>query len=81
MWAAAIEVEPPAGFGLNAWEKAAGVLRYAGVLAVWAALAVVRPRLALRILRERRADSPLRRPAWPSGLTADSQRKVRSLRR
>ena len=80
MWAAAIEVEPPAGFGMDAREKAAAVVRYVGVLAVWAALAVVRPRLAVRIWKERRAESPLRR-AWPSGLTPDSQRKVRSLRR
>jgi hypothetical protein len=81
MWAAAIEVEPPAGFGMDARGKAAAALRYLGVLAVWAALALVRPRLALRIWRERRTDSPLRRRPWPSGLTAESQRKVRSLRR
>lgn len=36
-----------------------GSIRYAGVLLVWMALFVVRPRLALKIFRERRADSPL----------------------
>ncbi|WP_369057925.1 hypothetical protein ABOZ73_09540 [Caulobacter sp. 73W] len=37
-----------------------GSIRYAGVLLVWMGLLVVRPRLALEIFRERRADSPLR---------------------
>lgn len=41
-----------------------GSLRYVGVLAVWAGLFMIRPELALRILRERRADSPL--PRWPA---------------
>lgn len=35
--------------------------RYGLVLLVWLALFVVRPALALQILRERRADSPLPR--------------------
>ena len=43
---------------------ALGALRYAGVLAVWGGLFAVRPSLALQILRERRADSPL--PRWPA---------------
>ena len=38
-----------------------GAVRYAGVLAVWSGLLLVRPRLAQEILRERRADSPLPR--------------------
>lgn len=81
MWAAVIEVEPPMGFGQGAWARAAGAVRYAGVLAVWAGLALIRPRLAMQIWRERRLDSPLRRQAWPTGLTPESQRKVRALRR
>jgi hypothetical protein len=35
--------------------------RYAVVLGVWTALLLVRPRLALRIFRERRQDSPIPR--------------------
>jgi hypothetical protein len=81
MWAAVIEVEPPMGFGRDGWTRAAGAVRYAGVLVVWAGLAIVRPRLAMQILRERRPDSPLGRQSWPSGLTVESQRKVRALRR
>jgi hypothetical protein len=38
-----------------------GALNYAGVLAVWAVLFLVRPSLALEVFRERRADSPIRR--------------------
>ena len=38
-----------------------GVVRYTGVLAVWSGLLLVRPRLALELLHERRADSPLPR--------------------
>jgi hypothetical protein len=38
-----------------------GALNYAGVLLVWAALFVWDPRLAMQVLRERRADSPIRR--------------------
>lgn len=45
-------------------QSALGALRYAGVLAVWCGLFLVRPALALQILRERRADSPL--PRWPA---------------
>lgn len=37
-----------------------GSIRYAGVLLVWMGLFIVRPRLALKIFRERRANSPLR---------------------
>ncbi|MDB5432862.1 MAG: hypothetical protein JWP35_3978 [Caulobacter sp.] len=40
-----------------------GAVRYAGVLAVFAAFFVVRPRQAMDIYRNRRADSPLRRRA------------------
>ena len=73
MWAAVVEVEAPAGFGQGG--RVVRAVRYAGVLAVWAGLAVIRPRLALDILRHRRADSPLRRARWPSGLTLESQRR------
>ena len=38
-----------------------GALNYVGVLAVWTALFVWDPRLAMQVLRERRADSPIRR--------------------
>ena len=38
-----------------------GSLNYAGVLLVWAMLFLVRPTLALKVMRERRADSPIRR--------------------
>lgn len=38
-----------------------GALHYGGVLLVWAMLLLVRPRLALRVMRERRADSPIPR--------------------
>jgi hypothetical protein len=38
-----------------------GALNYAGVLAVWGALYLVRPALAMQVFRERRADSPIRR--------------------
>jgi hypothetical protein len=80
MWAAVIEVKLPRGFSLSVGGRAARALRYAGVLAVWAGLALVRPRLAWEILCERRAEAPLPH-AWPSGLTPASQRKVRALRR
>jgi hypothetical protein len=82
MWAAVVEVEMPKGFGQGSGARAASALRYAGVLAVWAGLALIRPRLALQIWRERRADSPLgRRSAWPSGLTQASENAVRRLKR
>ena len=70
MWTAVVEVELPVNFG-----RGVGVLprlRRLGALALWAGLAVIRPRLARRIWRERHA-SPL---SWPSGLTAESQRRV-----
>ncbi len=38
-----------------------GAVNYGGVLLVWLALLVVRPGLALRVFRERRADSPIPR--------------------
>ena len=57
MWAATVEVEAPARLR---GETATGV-RYAGVLAVWLVLLAVRPRLACRIWRERREDSPIPR--------------------
>ncbi len=38
-----------------------GSLNYAGVLLVWAILFLMRPNLALQVMRERRADSPIRR--------------------
>ena len=54
---------------------ALGVLRYAGVLAVWCGQFAVRLALTLQILRERRADSPLRRwPAAPHALASASTR-------
>ena len=76
MWAAVVEVEPPRHFGRGRGVGAA--MRYAGVLAVWLGLALVRPRLALDLWRSRR-----RRPvrSWPSGLTAESQRRVLRSRR
>jgi hypothetical protein len=37
-------------------------LRYGGVLTVWLGLTLVKPSLGLKILRERRPDSPLGRP-------------------
>jgi hypothetical protein len=83
MWAAVIEVEMPRNFGKGSAERFADAVRYAGVLAVWVGLALIRPRLAFRILRERRSASSVRRQgvAWPSGLTADSERAVRALRK
>lgn len=45
-----------------AWPMSRRVdLRYLGVLAIWAGLFVIRPRLALLVLAERRADSPIPR--------------------
>ena len=38
-----------------------GAVNYGGVLLVWAGLLIVRPGLAMRVLRERRADSPIPR--------------------
>jgi hypothetical protein len=38
-----------------------GAVNYAGVLLVWAGLFILRPNLALRVFRERRADSPIPR--------------------
>ncbi len=38
-----------------------GALNYAGVLLVWVVLFVWDPRLAMQVLRERRADSPIPR--------------------
>jgi len=38
-----------------------GAVNYAGVLLVWAALFVVDRPLAMKVFRERRADSPIRR--------------------
>ena len=43
--------------------RLAGAARYAGVLAVWFGLLLIRPRLALEILRHRRPDSPIPRLA------------------
>ena len=43
--------------------RLAGAARYAGVLAVWFGLLLIRPRLALDILRHRRPDSPIPRLA------------------
>ena len=42
-------------------DQVAGAVRYAGVLAVWGGLFLVRPQLALEIMRERRPESPLPR--------------------
>ena len=80
MWAAVVEVEMPRNFGKGLAERAGDAVRYAGVLLVWTALAVIRPRLALQILRERRTGSQRGSDgAWPSGLTAASERAVRAL--
>ncbi len=43
------------------FSRVVGTGRYAGVLAVWTGLLLVHPRLAMEIMRERRADSPLPR--------------------
>jgi hypothetical protein len=43
------------------YRRALGALRYAGVLAVWLGLLVIRPMLALEIFRDRRPDSPIPR--------------------
>jgi len=78
MWAAVVEVELPMNFGQGRDLGIRAAVRRLGVLAVWAGLAVIRPRLARRIWRERYA-SPR---SWPSGLTMESQRRVlRGLRR
>ncbi|MBS0408721.1 MAG: hypothetical protein JSR86_02315 [Proteobacteria bacterium] len=45
----------------SAVSRLAGSIRYGGVLAVWLALFMVRPGLALDIWRHRRPDSPIRR--------------------
>jgi hypothetical protein len=81
MWAAVIEVEMPRNFGKDSSERLADAVRYAGVLAVWVGLAVIRPRLAFQILKERRSASGGPAKAWPSGLTTASERAVRRLRR
>lgn len=47
-------------FELSPRPRVLGALRYAGVLAVWVGLLLIRPRLAVSIFQERRADSPLR---------------------
>lgn len=80
MWAAVVEVEMPRNFGKGLAERAGDAVRYAGVLLVWTGLAVIRPRLALQILRERRTGERRDGGAWPSGLTAASERAVRALR-
>lgn len=80
MWAAVVEVEMPRSFGKGLAEQSRDAVRYAGVLLVWAALAVIRPRLALQILNERRTPARRTGGAWPSGLTAASERAVRALR-
>lgn len=38
-----------------------GAVNYGGVLLVWAGLFLINPPLALKVFRERRADSPIRR--------------------
>jgi hypothetical protein len=38
-----------------------GAVHYGGVLLVWSVLLVVRPAVALQVMRERRADSPIPR--------------------
>ena len=43
------------------WERRGGPIRYAGVLAVWLALAAVNPPLAWDIFKNRRPDSPIPR--------------------
>jgi hypothetical protein len=45
----------------SALDRLWGSMRYGGVLAVWLALFLVRPNLALDIWRHRRADSPIPR--------------------
>ena len=38
-----------------------GAVNYGGVLLVWVGLLLINPPLALKVFRERRADSPIRR--------------------
>lgn len=38
-----------------------GAVNYGGVLLVWAGLFLIRPRLALQVMAQRRADSPIPR--------------------
>mgnify|MGYP000465739307 CR=1 FL=1 len=38
-----------------------GAVNYGGVLLVWVGLFLINPPLALKVFRERRADSPIRR--------------------
>jgi hypothetical protein len=72
MWAAVVEVELPMNFGQGPSRGLGWAARRAGVLVVWAGLALIRPRLARRIWRDRYASER----SWPSGLTLASQRKV-----
>lgn len=52
-------------WALVSWQsprrRRSGLVRYAGVLAVWLLLLVVNPPLAWDIFRNRRADSPIPR--------------------
>ena len=49
------------------WERRGGPIRYAGVLLVWLAVAVVNPPLAWDVFRNRRPDSPIPRLARRPG--------------
>jgi hypothetical protein len=57
-------------------ERARGAVRYAGVLAVWLVLALVRPRLAIDIFVNRRPDSPIPRFRHATRLEPASARCV-----
>lgn len=61
MYAAAAVADGIVCWPKSPLQKALDAVRYAGVLSVWVALALVRPGLALDIFVNRRADSPIPR--------------------
>jgi hypothetical protein len=61
MYAAAAVADGIVCWPKSPLEKAQDAVRYAGVLAVWLILALIRPGLALDIFVNRRPDSPIPR--------------------
>ena len=55
------DVAMPLHFTARASGRRPLTLAYVGVLLVWSGLFLVRPRLALKLFAERRADSPIPR--------------------
>lgn len=53
-----------AGFEAPRLERRPVTFGYLGVLAVWGALFLVNPKLALEVFRQRRYDSPIPRLEW-----------------